>query len=103
MKIEVGTGGHYGFNGDRYPFTVVEVVSEKEVIIQADSFKVVEENSFYKEGPVKCEFYRNENALKIALTLRKNGRWFPKGLAMGKGICWSYCIGERAYSRNPHF
>lgn len=103
MKIEVGMGGFYGFNGDRYPFTVIEVVSDKEIVIQSDSYKVIELGAMYKEGPVKCEFFRNENALKMTLTFRKNGEWYPKGLAIRKGYSWSYYVGERIYSRNPHF
>lgn len=103
MKAEpkVGMGATTGFNGDRYPYTIIEVVSPKKIIVQADNYKVLEKDSQYKEGPLKCEFTPNPNGRVHLLTLRKNGRWIEAGQGMKTG--WGWHIGERYYSQNPHF
>jgi len=101
QTIKEGMGGFHGFNGDRYPFTVIEVISDNKIIIQEDDYKVTEKDSAFKEGPLQCNFYRNPQGHITVLTRRKNGRWVPKGMPMKTG--WAWVIGERAYSRNPHF
>ena len=100
-QIKIGDGGCYGFNGDRYPFTVVEVISDKKVRIQDDDYKVIQKDTQYIEGPLECEFSRNTQYPTRVVTKRKNGRWVEQGQKMRTG--WSYGFGQRMYSRNPHF
>ena len=99
--IAVGMGATTGFNGDSYPYTVIAVLSPKKIVVQADDYKVLEKDAMYKEGSLECEFSRNPNGQTRTLTLRKNGRWVGAGEGMRAGFGWY--IGERAYSRNPHF
>jgi hypothetical protein len=98
----VGMGASYGFNGDRYPATVVEVKSPKTIVVTHDSYKVTEKNAGYKEGPLECEFTTNLDGEQIVLTKRKNNRWVRKGHDMWSIWSW-YKLGERYYSQNPHF
>lgn len=97
----VGMGASTGFNGDRYPYTVVAVNSPKSIEVTGDSYKVTEEDSYLKEGSLECDFTTNWDGHRTTLTLRKNGRWVPKGQGMNEG--WPYSVGNRSYSRNPHF
>jgi hypothetical protein len=98
---EVGMGAFTGFNGDRYPYTIVDVVSPKKILVTADSYKVKEKDWGFKEGPLDCEFTTNWDSTPTILTLRKNGRWVQQGLDMNSGF--SFYIGRRAFSQNPHF
>ena len=101
VKIEVGSGAFTGFNGDRYPYTVIEVINDKTIVVQRDDFKRAPGGHQHEEGPLKGEFIRNPQGERTTLTLRRNGRWVPKGTGMREG--WHWGVGVRYYSRNPHF
>lgn len=99
-NIKVGDGASTGYNGDSYPYTVVKVFSPRKIAVTRDSYKVIEKNACYKEGALECEFTTNWDAPQTILTKRKNGRWIPVGESLSG---WGFYIGERIYSRNPHF
>lgn len=99
-KIEVGKGMSNGFNGDCYPYTIVKIISPKKIVVQADSYRVIEKEAQFKEGRLECEFTPNPNGALITLTQRKNRRWVEVGTGMNSGWRWS-C--GRAYAQNPHF
>lgn len=102
IKPKVGMGGFHYINGDRYPFTIIEVITDKKIRVQYDDYQVVEENSFYKEGPLQCEFFEDKKAPTRIVTFRKNFQWMLQGVPMQYGNFESCYIGERQYSRNPH-
>jgi len=41
IKPQVGMGATTGFNGDCYPYTVIEVRSPKTILVQSDNYKVI--------------------------------------------------------------
>ena len=89
-------------NGDSYPYTIVEVISPRASRVTRDSYKVLEKDTAYKEGPLECEFTTNWNSEGEVFTKRKNGRWILKGSSMN--AYWlGISIGHRSYSHNPHF
>jgi hypothetical protein len=98
---EVGMGATTGFNGDAYPHTIVKVISPKKILVTSDSYKVLEKNACFKEGPIECEFKTDWNGTPTTVTKRKNGRWIAQGEPMNSG--WSYRLGKRVYAQNPHF
>lgn len=63
------------FYTDRYPYTVTEVVSEREIQVKPNEYKVLD---FYGE---KYEIGRIiEEYPEETFTKRKNGRWVRRGL-----------------------
>jgi hypothetical protein len=122
--FRVGEGCHWGFNGDRYPGTVVRVSdSGRKVYVIKDDFKVVDGKQGFIEGDRECVFIAGwtmvENfqeklaaALKSKLigfalaplgvseyTLRKSGHFH---VGRSSGVAWSL-QGERRYAQNPSF
>jgi hypothetical protein len=101
IKPQVGMGATTGFNGDCYPYTVIEVRSPKTILVQSDNYKVIEKDAYLKEGSLECVFTPNPDGNIVVLTKRKNGKWVRQGDPMRTG--WDFVIGHRSYSRNPHF
>jgi hypothetical protein len=97
----VGMGATSGFNGDAYPYTVIEVLSPKTIAVTQDNHRVIEKDAGFKEGSIECEFETNWYDEPIFVTKRKNGRWVQKGQDMWSAF--SFVLGKRIYARNPHF
>lgn len=57
---EVGMGVTQGVGSDSYPYTIVEVLSPRRVVVQADSFKALPGSDPF--GYQKYEYFRNPNA-----------------------------------------
>lgn len=94
----VGTPVTIYVGSDRYPGTVVKVVSPKTILVQYDDYKVLK-----ADGPVikEYEVIRNEKGRTETFTLRKNGRIVIKGTGLN-GIP-SLSIGKAEFHRDPHF
>ena len=75
--ITVGQGATYYIGSDRYPFTVVEILSPKRVVVQADNSKRTDLNGI-SEIQV-YEFEPNPDAQRIVVSCRQNGSWRKKG------------------------
>lgn len=63
---------------DRYPYTVIEVISSREVIVQKDEAR----HDPDKEGGMGHQNWlikRDPNGPTYCLTLRKDGKWRIKG------------------------
>ena len=84
--------------GDRYPYTVAEVVSPTRVEIQADDYKRTDSNGISESQTY--EYTQNPSACRIVVTLRKNGRWHQVGQSMNSA---SYSFGGRSAYQDPSF
>ena len=87
----VGMGATQLMWSDRHPFTVVEVLSAKEVVVQADRVKRVDGNGMSEDQ--EYEYVPNPAGKKYTITLRKNGQWVTKGQPLRNGQLWK--LGER--------
>ncbi len=65
---------------DRYPYTVTEVISEREIKVRPNKYEVLD---FYAERyNVLPEFEEGQGTF----TKRKDGRWIAKGQGMKHGL-----------------
>jgi hypothetical protein len=90
-KPEVGMGATELLYTDRHACTIVEVVNDKTIVVQADNSRRTDSN-----GMSECQSYEyspNPNAPKVTVTLRKNGRWVRKGEGMKNGT--TFAVGGR--------
>ena len=91
---------------DRYAMIVLEVLSPKRVIVahmHDSDYAEYEKNPEAFDGEAAIEKYKNLGSYYqgIEYTLRKNGRWLPKGLGL-----WETCsvrFGEADNYRDPCF
>ena len=99
--MQVGDGVTESIGSDRYAYTLVEINRNgKELVIQADEVKRVDENGAFSEAQ-KYEYIQNEKGKKIVITLRKNGRYKRKGETLNSS--YNYHIGQRNAYRDPSF
>ncbi len=73
----VGMGATELCWSDREPYTVVEVISAKKIVVQSDIATRTDKN--YEAGPQIYTFAPNPEAPRIVVTLRRNGRWVRQG------------------------
>jgi hypothetical protein len=95
----VGMGVTQQAGSDRYPFTIIEVVNDKTIIIQEDNAELVEGGA-YSEHQV-YEYSPNPEGDKVTLTLRKYGNWRQKGEPLHGGT--HYFVGRRSKYLDPCF
>ncbi len=97
----VGSGVHWGFNGDRYPGTVLYVSdSGRRVYVSDDEFKVRAPYVLFSEGDLDCEFTTvlvSPDKCRV-FTLRKDGRFTDASGRGGLTLCHGRC-----YAQNPSF
>lgn len=98
QEIKVGDGATKSVGSDRYPFTVVEVVSPKKIKVQGDSFRRTDSNGLSESQTY--EYTPNPDARIVVLTLRKNGRWIEQGESLNGS---RYYIGARNAYQDPSF
>jgi hypothetical protein len=75
---------------DRDPFTIVEVIDARTIVVQEDEARRIDRN-----GMSECQTYEftpDPDARRVTLTFRKNGRWVEKGSPMGGT---PYAVGHR--------
>lgn len=93
----VGMGATFGIGSDAYPYTVVEVISPREVVVTADSYQ---NECTYPDQRYK--FTTNLDGQRKTLTFRWNGKWWPKDrLYTRQAGTWS--VGERRCYSDPSF
>lgn len=99
MKPEVGMGATYGINGDAYPYTIVEVISDRLIVVQEDQARATKDSDYY--GTQRHVYVPDPNGKRLRISLRKNGRWIQVGQALrGWG---TFHIGKRRARTDPHF
>ncbi|MFM6944975.1 MAG: hypothetical protein ACKOXV_06830 [Bacteroidota bacterium] len=91
-EVSIGTGATKLMYTDRYPFTVIDVINENTLVLQADDYERVDNN-----GMSDCQEYvftQNPTNPTYIVTKRKNGYWVTKGQGLKNGQHWS--IGTRS-------
>lgn len=97
--FKVGDGVHWGFNGDRYPGTILFVSdSGREVYVSQDEYEIIDNLGGYVEGDRKCNFTTIQRPIAECKVF-KLGKW---GFREGGKRGWALCK-ERAYAQNPSF
>ncbi len=88
----VGLGATYKVSSDAYPYTIVEVLSEKRIVVKSDDYH-------YNKETKKYTFTRRENASGKILTKRRDRRWRTMGSgSSGTGFYGCYfTLGHRRY------
>lgn len=101
---KVGDGAHYGWNGDRYPLTVVMVSdSGREVLCSIDKYEIVDNRGGYVEGDRACEFttVTVDPSDMIEYRLKSSGPY--KGIFTKGKSPWDILWPGRCYAQNPSF
>lgn len=88
---EVGIGATECCWSDRHAFTIVAVISDKEIIVQRDKAIRVDNNGESSDQDYKYE--PDTEGQKIVVTRRKNGRWVTQKELTKNGTKWR--LGER--------
>lgn len=87
---EVGMGATKIGWTDRHPYTVIEVLSPKRIVVQEDHAERIDNN-----GMSECQQYSftpNPNGIKYELRKAKNGQWYGPGGMRNGG---KFVIGRR--------
>ena len=97
---KVGMPATIFVGSDRYAMIVLEVLSPKRVIItnmQDDDYDEYEKNTEAFDGETVIEKYKNiePHCKGVEYTLRKNGRWLPKGSGL-----WDTCSARFGVAEN---
>jgi hypothetical protein len=90
---EVGMGVTELCWSDRRPYTIVEIVSPKRIIVQADKATRTDKN--FESESQAYEYSPNPDAPRVTLTLRSNGKWAKQGES-SKGAGWIFGL-RQAY------
>ena len=96
MTIKIGDGCTEYVGSDRYPYSVVEVVTARKVVIQKDFFEIIE-GSIAEDRQI-YEFKPNPHGQKFAISLRKDGFWRRVGT---RNQSYYYHVGKRSARRDP--
>lgn len=99
IEVQVGDGATYHIGSDRYPYTVVGILTTKRLKVRQDNARRTDNNGFSEIQT--WEYSPNENGPEEVITLRKNGLWYRLG-SPGKGSGF-FTIGKRAMYQDPHF
>lgn len=96
---EVGMGATMVVGSDCYPYTIIEVCSPRQIIVQADQYRRKDKRGPFTEQQ-EYNYTPNPQAPKQVFTLRKNASWHRLGESM-KGC--SLFIGHRRAYQDPSF
>jgi hypothetical protein len=78
---QIGMGATQILWTDRHAYTIVEISpSGKKIIVQRDKA-----HNTGGHGSNDWTYERDENGIKCAVTLRKNGKWIAKGESLKHG------------------
>jgi hypothetical protein len=91
----VGMGATSGAGSDRYPYTVVEILSHRRIVLQRDSYKCTD---YDKQT---YDIYRDADGGTYEATLRKDGTWVLDGDPLRHGQ--RFWLGHRSVYQNPSF
>jgi hypothetical protein len=89
---EIGMGVTQLCFSDRHPYTIIDVISSHEILVQSDNAVRVDNNGM--SDSQDWEFSPNPRGIKHILTLRKNGAWKCKGDSLKSSYNWM--IGKRS-------
>lgn len=95
----VGMGVTFLYYTDRSAGTIIEVRTDRKIIVQADKAIRVDKNGMSESQ--KYIFEVQGESEKIAVTLRKNGRWVVSGKSSLNGT--AVAIGYREYYHDFSF
>lgn len=98
QPITVGMGATKIVGSDRYPFTVIEVVNDRRLVLQSDEYRRTDKNGLSELQ--EHEYTPNPDGSTVIVTKRKDGRWVQQGESI-KGT--PYHIGERRAYQDPSF
>jgi hypothetical protein len=98
IQPTVGMGATQQVGSDRYPFSIMEIKSDRCLVVQADEY-VLTEGSGQSEHQV-YSYSPNCLGTTRTLTFRKNGRWVQEGQGMNSE---HWYIGDRNAYRDPSF
>jgi len=86
---EVGMGVSQFMFSDVNPYTIVEVMSPRRIVVQADDYTRINttEENFFSEKQ-EYEYTPNPKGVMRILTLRKNGHWHQEGQDMKSDRWW---------------
>ncbi len=101
----VGMGATQQVGSDCYPYTIVKVISDKRIVVQADNAVPDHDNGYNYYSNQVWIFTPNTDAKEITLSLRKNGKWLPIGSSISNGGCYAsgFGIGNRYKHQNPSY
>ena len=84
---------------DRYPFTVIQILSPKRIVVQEDKATRTDTNGAFTESQ-KYDYEPDPEGSTHTISLRKNGHWYE----MGQPAKWTfYTVGTRNKHLDPHF
>jgi len=89
LEPQVGMGATELMYSDRHPFTIVEILSPKRIVVQADKATRKDDRGFSESQQYIYE--PQPESPKIVLFLNKHGRWKARGNADGS----TFLIGKR--------
>jgi hypothetical protein len=98
VQVEVGMGATKYVGSDRYPFTVVKILSPKRIVVQMDKATRTDSNGLSEQQEYQYE--PNPNGSEYTISLRKDGRWYEVGQP-AKWTC--FIVGHRSMHQDPHF
>ncbi len=99
VDVIEGTGATMSVGSDRYPFTVVKILSPKRVVLQADDYKRTDSNGFSESQ--QYDFRRDDTGAQTIVSLRKDGSWRRVGESLHGGS--RYHLGHRTAYSDPSF
>jgi hypothetical protein len=91
-EVVEGMGATMLMYTDRKPFTIIEVVNQKEIRLQADNYVRTDNNGM--SDSQNYEYSPNPLGTIYTATKRKNGHWVTKGHTTKSGTYWG--IGHRS-------
>lgn len=96
---EVGMGVTECMWSDRHAYTIVAVISDRQIVVQRDKAVRTDNNGLSESQSYSYE--RDPDGERKTVTKRKNGKWVTKGDALKGGTGW--LIGERNEYYDPSF
>lgn len=76
---------------DRHAYSVIDVISPREIVVQKDCATRIDNNGM--SDSQTYEYSRNPEGNIAVLTLRKNNRWIRKGCGQKNSSGW--IVGKR--------
>jgi hypothetical protein len=100
IQPQIGMGVTQHIGSDRYPYTIVKVISPKKLEIHPDDYTPDKEHEFDYYSNQVYIYTPSNSSHTLIITLRKNGRWIQQGQSINDS---PFSIGERNYYSDPHF
>lgn len=98
-EFQIGQGCTYHIGSDRYPYTLVEILTSNRVVLQRDNYTRTDKNGISENQTYSFE--PDPLAIRIVVSRRKDGRWRRQGEKSG-GSGFFTLKGRNAYS-DPSF